>query len=98
MSEASPWRAVSPDAIAVREWDEELVVYNDCTGHTHHLAPFGGKVLLALLDNPAGLELPELIESVAATLQISEAEVLAPVVEEALEELARLDLIACDPA
>jgi PqqD family protein of HPr-rel-A system len=98
MSHAFPWRAVAPEAIAVREWDDELVVYNDSTGHTHHLAPFGGKVLLALLDNPAGLNLPELIESVAAAVQISEAKVLAPVVEEALEELARLDLIACDPA
>jgi PqqD family protein of HPr-rel-A system len=97
MNHACQWRAVAPEAIAFREWDEELVVYNDATGHTHHLAPFGGKVLLALLHEPTGLDIPELIESVAATVQISETKVLAPIIEEALQELARLELIVCDP-
>ena len=98
MSQGSTWRAVAPEAIALREWDDELVVYNDATGNTHHLAPFGGKVLLALLHNPAGFEVQQLIETVAAAVQISEANVLAPVVDEALEELSRLELVACGPA
>ena len=55
-------------------------------------------MLLALLRNPAGLDKPELIESVAATAEIHEAKVLTPVVEEALEELARLDLVSRDTA
>ena len=97
MSQAPAWRAVAPDGIAVREWDDELVVYNDATGHTHHLAPIGGKVLLALMDNRDGLGTSELIDAVAATVQIGDAIVLAPVIEDALEELARLDLVACDP-
>ncbi|HSQ81365.1 MAG TPA: HPr-rel-A system PqqD family peptide chaperone [Casimicrobiaceae bacterium] len=98
MTHALPWRAVAPEAIVVREWSDEIVVYNDSTGHTHHLAPLGGAVLLAFLHNPAGFELPQLIESVAAAVDIRESDILAPLVEEALEELSRLELVACDTA
>lgn len=98
MPDASAWRAVAPEAIALREWDDELVVYNDADGHTHHLAPLGGKVLLALLRHPAGSSVTQLIESVAAMTDIRESTVLTPLVVEALEELARLDLAARDPA
>ena len=94
MTHARPWRAVAPDAIATREWNDELVVYNDSTGHTHHLGPLGGTVLLAFLRNPAGLELQPLIESVATAVDIREFDILAPLIEEALEELSRLELVA----
>lgn len=98
MTTAASWRVVAPDALAVREWDDELVVYNDLDGHTHHLAPLGGKVLLALLDFPAGTDVATLIASVGALVAIDEAEVLAPAVDEALDELASLHIVApADP-
>jgi PqqD family protein of HPr-rel-A system len=97
VSAPAPWRVISPETIALREWDDELVVYNDGNGDTHHLAPLAGKVLLALMRKPAGLDAPELINSVGAMTGIDEASVLAPVVEEALDELARLGLVASVP-
>ena len=97
MSAPGTWRVVPPEAIALREWDDELVVYNDGNGNTHHLAPVAGKVLLALLHKPTGLDELELIDSVGAMTEIDEASVLAPVVEEALHELGRLGLVACVP-
>jgi PqqD family protein of HPr-rel-A system len=94
MTHAMSWRVVAPDALAVREWEDELVVYNDLDGNTHHLAPLGGKVLLALLERPTGLDAANLIASVGALAALDEAEVLAPAVEEALDELARLGIVA----
>jgi PqqD family protein of HPr-rel-A system len=88
------WRVVAPSALTEREWNDELVVYNDLDGHTHHLAPLGGKVLLALLEHADGLSGTTLIERVGELLAIDDAPVLAPAVEEALDELGKLGLIA----
>ena len=94
MTHAMSWRVVARDALLVREWDDELVVYNDLDGNTHHLAPLGGKVLLALLERPAGLDAATLIADVGGLVGIGDAEVLAPAVDEALDELARLGIVA----
>lgn len=88
------WCVVAPGALAAHEWDDELVVYDDLDGHTHHLAPLAGKVLLALLECRDGLSDAMLIERVGQLLAIDDAQVLAPAVEEALDELGRLALIA----
>lgn len=93
MTGTPSWRVVACEAIAVREWDEELVVYNDLDGATHHLAPLGGKVLLALLERPSGFDASDLTARVGMLIGIDEADVLAPVVDEALDELVRLDLV-----
>ena len=90
----SIWRVVVPGALTVREWDDELVVYNDLDGDTHHLAPLGGKVLVALLAHPDGLDDATLIGHIGERLAIAEAQVLAPAIEEALDEIGRLGLIA----
>ena len=87
-----------PGAIACREWDDELVVYNDANGSTHHLAPLGGKVLQTLLGRPAGIDMPALTRLVADAVGIADADILAPNVEETLAELAGLHLVACDTA
>lgn len=86
-------RIVAPDSIAMQEWDDELVVYNDLDGNTHHLAPVGGKVLRALIEKPAGLNANELIARVGTLIGIDEADVLAPAVDDALDELTRIGLI-----
>ena len=90
----SIWRVVAPCTLTVREWDDELVVYNDLDGDTHHLAPLGGKVLLALLAHTDGLNGATLIAHIGERLAITEAQVLAPAIEEALDEIERLGLIA----
>ena len=83
---------MASDALAWRVWDGELVVYNDFDGNTHHLSPLGSELLQALLRNAGGMEAPALIE--LAVANASEADVSAPHVERALEELARLGLVA----
>lgn len=88
------WRVVARDAIAVREWDDELVVFSDLDGATHHLAPLGGKVLVALLERPSGSTASDLTARVGTLAGIDEADVLAPAVDETLDELLRLGLIA----
>lgn len=94
MTGTPSWRVVAREAIAVREWDDELVVYNDLDGATHYLAPLGGKVLLALLERPSGFDASDLTARVGVLIGIDDAEVLAPAIDEALDELLRLDLIA----
>jgi PqqD family protein of HPr-rel-A system len=88
------WRADSR-SIAYREWDDELVVFNEATGHTHQLDPFGRTVLLALLARPDGLRIPEIAAFLADATEEPEAAV--PAIERTLGELADLELIACIP-
>jgi len=98
MIQTGPWRVVDPRALSHRAWDGELVVYNDVTGHTHHLAPLGGAVLRALLQHPDGVEMSALIPLVAEALEISDMQSLVPGVQRTLSELADLDLVGCAPA
>ncbi len=90
---AGAWRVVAHDAIAVREWDDELVVYNDLDGATHYLAPVGGKVLLALLERRSASTASDLTARVGMLTGIEAPDVLAPAVEEAPDELLRLHLV-----
>ena len=92
--EARVWRA-DPRSLAYREWDDELVVFNEATGHTHQLDPLGRAVLLALLAWPDGLRVPEIAAFLADNTE--EAEAAGPAIERTLGELADLELIACTP-
>lgn len=94
MTSRTSWRLIAPGALAVREWDDELVVYNDLDGNTHYLAPLAGKVLLALLEHPAGVDADTLTASVGTLVAVDDPGVLAPAIEEALDELARLAIVA----
>ena len=78
------WRAVPADALAWREWDGEVVVFNKQTGSTHLLGELGGEVLRHLLaaeggatagalaaglgDDPSGADAAGWTESVAKVL------------------------------
>jgi hypothetical protein len=65
MTEApSRWRALPPDELNWRAFDDEVVVRNDRTGTTHTLTPPAGRIFLALLAQPAGIALADLIRSV----------------------------------
>jgi hypothetical protein len=70
-----------------------LVVFNEATGHTHQLDPFGRAVLLALLARPKGLRVPEIAALLADNTE--EVEATVPAVERTVGELADLELIAC---
>jgi hypothetical protein len=90
--DARLWRA-DAQAIAYRDWDDELVVFNDATGHTHHLAPLGRAVLLLLLATRQGLRISE----IASLLdhQALGTDDPIPALERTLAELTNLELAAC---
>jgi PqqD family protein of HPr-rel-A system len=92
--DARLWRA-SVDSIVYREWDDELVVFNETTGHTHHIGPLGCAVLLALLARPRGLKTDEVLRALYGTPD--EAEPYIPAIERILHELIDLELVACTP-
>jgi PqqD family protein of HPr-rel-A system len=86
---------VQAESLAYREWDAELVVFNERTGHTHHLGPLGRAVLVALLARPAGMRIDEVTTILTGEFPDSEEAVSA--VERTLEELTNLELIDCIP-
>ncbi len=91
MSEAVSWRPVAPYALGWREWDGEIVVYNDSTGDTHHLTPLAGKVFLALLRNPGGITISALIHLMSTDFAETE---IASEIPRVLSGLAHLELAA----
>jgi PqqD family protein of HPr-rel-A system len=82
--------------VALREWDDELVVYNDLTGSTHHLDALGAEVLLALLRSPAGIDTTALTRDIAARVELGAGVELTAEIERTLGELAGFRL--ADPA
>jgi PqqD family protein of HPr-rel-A system len=87
------WRALAPEAIASRTFDDELVLYNDVTGSTHHLSVLGRSVMLAVLAHPCGVALDALVRRVADDSGIDADDALAQSVERTLAELSELRLV-----
>ena len=88
------WRAFAPDALASRSWDDELVVYNDVTGSTHHLDVLGRAVMQQLLSHPSGIAVSALVRGIADDAGTAADDELADAVERTLAELAGLRLVA----
>ena len=88
------WCAARPDAMSWRKWDDEVVVYNELTGSTHHLSAVGSVVFLTLPRHPPGIEMAALVRDVSSHLAIAENPLLMRQVERALAELAELKLAA----
>ena len=86
------WRAAVPHALAWRQWDDDVVLYNDATGSTHQLGPLGGEVLLCLLRHPAGIDVTALARDMSAIIEIPDELQLAPEIQRALDDLAELQL------
>jgi len=91
------WGVRDPQAIAWREWDDEIVVYSENTGSTHHLGPVGSAVLSALFRHPAPVEISSLVATVAQAIEVPSDTALQPEIERALVELAELRLASCHP-
>jgi len=93
MNRVSLWRVASPQAIAWREFDDELVIYDNATGDTHHLGALGGHVLLMLLRHPSGVAMPGLVREILDSAEITDNALLAGQIERTLSELAELRLV-----
>ena len=86
------WRPVAPHALALRQWDDDVVLYNDATGSTHQLGPLGGEVMLCLLRHPAGIDVTTLGREMSAIIETPDELQLAAEIQRALDDLAELQL------
>lgn len=92
------WRAVAPQMLSWRQWDDDVVLYNDATGSTHQLGPLGGEVMLCLLRHPSGIDVDSLVRDMTARVEIPAELQLAAEVERALGDLVELQLAVRVPA
>jgi len=90
------WRAVSPAALTFRQWDDELVVYDDSTGSTHRLSAPAAQVLLLLLRHPSGIVNGDLVSAIASSIEIDADVSVASLLGQVLAQLAELRLAVED--
>jgi len=88
----SRWRGAAPDALGMRVFDDELVVYNETTGSTHHLSVLGSVVMQTLLRHPDGIAFGDLVRAVGDDEGVAVDEALAHAIARALDGLAELAL------
>jgi hypothetical protein len=88
----SRWRAAAPDALGARAFDDELVVYNETTGSTHHLSVLGSAVMQTLLRYPDGIAFGDLVRAIADDEGVAADDALGHAVARALDGLADLAL------
>jgi hypothetical protein len=86
------WRA-DAKSIVYRDWDDRLVVFNETTGHTHHLDPLGRAVMLLLLNHVSGLTIHEMVPVIGNALTDTSAAAVAGT----LHELTNVGLVDCLP-
>jgi PqqD family protein of HPr-rel-A system len=79
------WRLTSMDALKLRCWDDELVVYNALSGDTHLVGPLAARILTQLLHGPA------VTACLADALQCES--IGEGALEEILDDLKKLSLI-----
>lgn len=60
------WWAAPADALAWREWDGEVVVFDQKTGGTHLLGELGGEILRRLIAADRGATIETLAAGLAA--------------------------------
>ncbi|MGE5826581.1 MAG: HPr-rel-A system PqqD family peptide chaperone, partial [Bacteroidota bacterium] len=86
------WHTVPSEELAWRELDGQLVVLNARSGSTHLLEPLAGEVLRALIDEEAGMTVPELVERLHGRAAAEDVAEWFSGVEAVLSEFQRLGL------
>jgi len=90
------WRAVPADALAWREWGNEVVVFNQQTGSTHLLGEFAGEVLRRLVAAEGGATAEALAARLEADPIPADNAGWTRAVAEVLSDFARLGLAQPD--
>jgi PqqD family protein of HPr-rel-A system len=86
------WQLMSDQALQLRCWDDEFVVYNNLSGDTHLLGSAAAQILLKLQQAPS--DAMTLAESLASSLRVEMMdEALAPQIAGLLADLNALALI-----
>ena len=84
------WRLVPGQSLNCREWDGEVVLYNDVSGSTHLLDGAALDVLQALRAGP--LDAAGLAERLGDHIDAEDGD-LSALIADMLAALARLDLV-----
>jgi len=90
------WYAVPRAALAWREWDNEVVVFNQNTGGTHLLGELGGEVLRLLIAAEDGATVDALTAALSHDPSGADDPGWRHAVAEVLSEFARLGLAHAD--
>jgi PqqD family protein of HPr-rel-A system len=85
------WQAISTQAVYVRSWDDEFVVYNSLSGDTHLLGAAAGQILTALQRSPS--DETSLTESLCETLDAEPTPQISLQIRAILADLRKLALI-----
>jgi PqqD family protein of HPr-rel-A system len=85
------WRVVPGQLLAFREWDGEVVLFNDLSGNTHLLEGAALDVLHALQAQPA--DTAALAQRLAPHFDLDDDADLPAVLSDLIASLARLDLV-----
>ena len=75
----SVWRVPTGRELRWRSWDGEQLVYHVNSGDTHRLNAVGASILQAI--DSAGIETTQLVDRVAAELQVDRRTLIGPVAE-----------------
>lgn len=88
------WRVVPGQLLAYREWDGEVVLFNDLSGNTHLLEGAALDVLHALHAQPD--DTAALAQRLASQFDLDDGADLPSVISDLITALSRLDLVeAC---
>jgi PqqD family protein of HPr-rel-A system len=85
------WQAISTQAVYLRSWDDEFVVYNSLSGDTHLLGAAAGHILTALHRGPS--DETSLTESLCETLHAEPTPEMSLQIQAILTDLHKLALI-----
>lgn len=98
MSQTPPvrWCAVPEADLAWRDWDGEVVVFNQQTGSTHLLGEFGGEIFRRLVATARGATLEALAAEWTDNPSGTEDASWSEAVAEVLSEFARIGLAQPD--
>lgn len=86
------WHAVADASLTWREWDGEIVVFNEETGSTHLLNELAGEVLRLLVTSERGTTIGALAAGFAGDATSADVPVRLEAIAEALSEFARVGL------
>lgn len=85
------WQVVSADALHIRSWNDEFVVYNSLSGNTHLLGSSAAHVLLTLQQTTSNAL--TLAASLAPLMQAEMDDEFVSQIEQILADLGKLALI-----
>jgi PqqD family protein of HPr-rel-A system len=86
------WRVPPGSVLAWRAWDDEFLVYNTASGHTHHLNLLAGEALRSLEAEPGSAS--DLVCRLAGQFEIAEDSPPLQMIDRLIREFDELGLIA----